>query len=213
MKTTFLIFIGLITLILVLGFIIKKQITRDKLQSKSNKNIQTKIDKPVLKQYSDLKVQDFENYPIWVQCHIVDYEEKWYDDTDEETFRPWIGEIPVSPDYAMFLIKAELKLNDGEICLGFITPCLEINYQNENDLGFIQPQIFTKSGDRIGFWTGMFPMDQTKISDFYRKLNKPGNQIFPIQFNSIEGLANGITSGKINGFLTIPERNNIVITK
>jgi len=211
MKTTIVLIIGSIILVFVLGLIIKNHFTRDKLKSKE-KNILTKNDKPVLKQYGDLKSQDFEDYPIWVQCHIIDYDEEWYDDTDEETFRPWIGEIPVSPDYAMFLIKAELKLNDGEVYKGFFTPCLETDYKDENDLGLIQPQIFTKSGDIIGFWTGMFPMSQTQISDFYRKINKSANQTFPIQFSS-EGLANGITSGKINGFITMSERNNILITK
>ena len=213
MKTTLLFIIGLITLTLIVGLIIKNQTTRNKLKSKSDRKVLMENGKPVLKQYGDLKPQDFEDYPIWVQCHIIDYGENWYDDTDEETFRPWIDQTPVSPDYAMFLIKSELKLNDGEIYMGFITPCLETDHKNENDLGFIQPQIFTKNGERIGFWTGTFPIDQSEIANFFKKMDKTADQIFPILFKSIEGLARGVASGNINGFLTMPEKNNIVITK
>ena len=39
---------------------------------------------------------DFATHPVWVSCHSVDYDEPWYDGTDEETFRPWLSEIPVA---------------------------------------------------------------------------------------------------------------------
>ena len=51
--------------------------------------------RPELKQFSDLTPSDFERHPIWVDCHVVDYDEPWYDDTDEETYRPWAGPLPV----------------------------------------------------------------------------------------------------------------------
>jgi len=50
-----------------------------------------------LKQAGDLVAANFEAHPVWVSCHVVDYDEPWYDDTDEETFRPWLGALPLDP--------------------------------------------------------------------------------------------------------------------
>jgi hypothetical protein len=33
---------------------------------------------------------DLITHPVWVSCHSVDYDEPWYDGTNEETFRPVI---------------------------------------------------------------------------------------------------------------------------
>ena len=48
--------------------------------------------KPVLKQFGDLTPGDFAKHSVWASVHTLDYDESWYDDTDEEIFRPWIGE-------------------------------------------------------------------------------------------------------------------------
>jgi hypothetical protein len=42
----------------------------------------------------------------------VDNDEPWYDDTDEETFRPWLSEIPVAAD-EMYLVACEFMMADG----------------------------------------------------------------------------------------------------
>jgi hypothetical protein len=88
--------------------------------------------RPTLKQFIELRQSDFDNYPIWVNCHVVDYDEEWYDDTDEETFRPWTGDIPVFPDDTMYLVTASFQLNDGTIMNGFLTP--DIGLKGENEL-------------------------------------------------------------------------------
>lgn len=213
MKMTIQIIILLTVFGLIAGFVIKNRNQENTNENKTENNVLLINGKPILKQFRDFKPNDFDNYPVWVQCHLIDYDEKWYDDTDEETFGPWIDNIPVSPDFAMFLIKADLKLSDGERYSGFITPCMDSDYQNENSLGLIQPQIFTKIGERIGFWTGMFPNENSEIDRFYKLMDKTQDQIFPIEFKAKDGLSNGVTSGKINGFLTIGENKNIMITK
>lgn len=210
MKITLQVIISLIILGFTVGFLIIKHI-----QKKSQKN-QTELlieGKPILKQFGNLLPKDFDDYPIWVQCHVIDYDQKWYKNTNEETFRPWTDKHSVSPEFAMFLIKAELKLSDGEIYRGFITPCLNSDHKSENDLGVIQPQIFTKTGKRFGFWTGVFPMEKSDIDEFYKIMNKKKDQIFPIDFKAIDTILNGVTSGRINGFLTIGENRNIIINK
>lgn len=49
------------------------------------------MEKPELKQFGDLTHEDFDRHPVWIGCHVADYDELWYEDTDEETFRPWTG--------------------------------------------------------------------------------------------------------------------------
>ncbi len=184
MKMTIQIIIGLIILIALAGFVIKNQ-TDKKKQTKTEDKVLRNNEKPILKQFGDLTPSDFEKYPVWVQCHIIDYDEKWYDQTNEETFRPWTGQLPVTPDFAMFLVLADLKLNDGETFSGFVTPAIESEIKGPNDLGLIQPQIFTKYGKRIGFWTGMFPKDRTGIDEFYKSMDKNSDQIFPISLKQM----------------------------
>jgi len=108
-----------------------------------------KFKKPLLKQFGDLTNEDFSLYLVWVQCDGIDYDEDWYDETDEETFRPWIGKLPVDPNEAMYLVKTNFKLADGTEYKGFMTP------QEQNtkaDLGIQQPYIITDNGELISFW-------------------------------------------------------------
>ena len=63
------------------------------------------MDKPELKQFGDLTPADFDRHPVWVGCHTVDYDEAWYEDTDEETFRPWAGILPVTESQDMLLVR------------------------------------------------------------------------------------------------------------
>lgn len=68
---------------------------------------------PLLRQAYDLTPEDFVRHPIWVQCHLVDYDEHWYEETDEATFRPWTGDKPVDPQRAIFLVRATMALAAG----------------------------------------------------------------------------------------------------
>jgi hypothetical protein len=70
--------------------------------------------RPELKQYGDLRLEDFLRHPVWVACHTVDYDEEWHDDTDEETFRPWTGALPVGAD-EMYLVLSSFTLRDGTV--------------------------------------------------------------------------------------------------
>src|SRR6185503_15391472 len=45
--------------------------------------------RPGLKQFGQLTMEDFDLAPVWASCHSFDSNEPWFDDTDEETFRPW----------------------------------------------------------------------------------------------------------------------------
>lgn len=158
--------------------------------------------KPILKQFGDLRLADFTKHPVWASVHSFDNDEPWFDDCDDETFRPWKKSLPVAPSQGMFLISANFELADGTTLQGFVTPQEDTE---EIDLGIIQPQVFLPSGQSCGFWDGMFKRPNELIQAFYDELGKNPKSIFPIQFTADKGLASGIVNGKISGFYWMPK--------
>jgi hypothetical protein len=156
---------------------------------------------PVLRQFGDLRAADFDSDPVWVSVHTNDYDEPWYDDADEETFRPWTDELPISPENGMFLVRAKMKLSDGRNLGGFITPQHDGEPLN---LGVVQPQLFLPSGKRCDFWDGMFKRDPDERKTIYSDLGSDPLKIFPIQFSADAKLATGQISGLIPGFCWRP---------
>jgi len=150
--------------------------------------------RPELKQFGDLRPEDFARHPIWVASHSVDYDEEWYDDTDEETFRPWAGAMPVGCD-EMYLVRSSFTLADGTALSGFATPASE-----EGAWGSMQPQLFLPSGKRLGVWFGMFPPPNS-VADFCGSLGRKKEEIFPMRFSSGEGLTSEFCSGTIHGLM------------
>jgi hypothetical protein len=110
--------------------------------------------KPQLVQFGDLTPRHFERHPVWVQCHIVDYDEPWYDETDEETFRPRLDPLPADPAEGMLLVRAEFTLGDGSQLGGFLTPAVADGSDPEWQLRLVQPQVFMPAGGLAGFWEG-----------------------------------------------------------
>ena len=157
--------------------------------------------KPVLKQFGDLTEQDFDSHPVWVSCHIEDYDESWYDDTDEETFRPWDGELPVDPSRAEYLIRASATLNDGRTLGAFLSPTV-----GEGDIRLMQPHIFV-GRTMFWFWGGMIGTPQSVRDDFFAALGADSNDVFPITFSGVESLAIGAISATIPGWMpdTVPD--------
>ncbi len=152
----------------------------------------------MLKQFGELSMDDLDLYPVWVNCHVIDYDEPWYEETDEETFRPWLGQLPADPTETMFLVRAEFRSANGREFQGFVTPA------QENDLGLIQPQLVLGSR-RFGFWGGMFGVSESERAAFYNALQMRPEQVFPLQFNAVPGLATGIAAGVVEGFYRKPD--------
>ena len=48
-------------------------------------------DRPKLKQFGHLTPDDLASHPVWVSCHSVDYDEPWYDDTENLSHFPKTG--------------------------------------------------------------------------------------------------------------------------
>jgi len=166
--------------------------------------------KPLLKQFGDLSLDDLRYHPVWIQCHIVDYDEAWYDETDEETFRPWTGPVPVGPEEGMLLVRAEFALADGTKFPGFITP----QHDGERlSLGTIQPHLFAPSGEVFSFWGGITKSSPEERQHFYTTLEKDVSTVFPMRFSAEMGLTSGQTSGEVPGFCSVKKGDAIEIAK
>jgi hypothetical protein len=149
---------------------------------------------PILKQAADLVREDFEAHPVWVHCHVMDYDEPWYGETDEETFRPWLGEVPVDPSQAIFLIRAEVVFRDGSRHPGFVSPA-----EAPDDIGTMQPSVFM--GDRwFRFWGGMPGIPTETRQEFYRAAGRTPDSIFPARASAHSSLSKGRSTIIVHGF-------------
>jgi hypothetical protein len=162
-------------------------------------------DTPELVQFGNLTIDHFQRHPVWIQCHGTDSDEPWYDDVDEEAFRPWRGALPADPSEETLLVAATLTLNDGTTLDGFITPAFLKDQDRPDVLGTIQPQMFLPSGELASFWEGMFARPAADRAALYTHLSRPPERVFPIRFEAHSGLATGVVAGQIDGFYWQPK--------
>lgn len=157
--------------------------------------------RPELVQFGDLTPDHFRRHPVWIQCHVADYDEPWYDDTDEETFRPFLEPLPAGPSAGMLLVHAALTLADGTRLEGFVTPSFPQDVTGPDaGLGTMQPQLFLPSGRREWFWDGGVPRTAEARRALYAELGRAPEAVFPIEFRATPGLTDGVASGTVNGF-------------
>ncbi len=161
--------------------------------------------RPELKRFRDLRPDDFARHPVWLSCHSVDYDEPWYSETNEETFRPHAGSLPVDTDQ-MYLVRCVFELSSGEKLDGFATPAADAE-----DWGTIQPQVFAFDGKRYGFWLGMSGKPGV-AADFCRALGKTPDSVFPIRFGPMPGLTSGECAGCVRGFMTRSGASFVIAT-
>jgi hypothetical protein len=163
---------------------------------------------PLLKQAYDLTLDDFARYPVWVQCHLVDYDEPWYEETDEATFRSWAGTKPVDPQEATFLIRATMTLANGSKLNGFLTPQ---SAEQPLDLGTVQPMVFSEAGEQLAFWDGAYKRAEEDRVRFYAALGVGAKEIFPIFFSGEPGLAVGWVAGTIPGLCCLKDFKEVEV--
>jgi hypothetical protein len=160
--------------------------------------------KPRLKQFCELVPEDFERSPVWIACHVVDYGESWYGETDEETVRAWGGALPVDPSTAMLLVRAKAALRDGTEYPAFLTPDLM------HDMGTIQPHLFV-FGEMFGFWGGMLGVKRTVRDAFYRGVSKPPSEVFPITLTASPRVIQAGYTVEVRGFYRTPDLKAIEV--
>jgi hypothetical protein len=149
--------------------------------------------KPLLKQFGNLTPDDLMAHPIWIGCHGVDYEEEWYDETTEETFRVWEGAKPVNADET-FLVAAQFTFADGSKHPGFVTPTESDEGFKVLYLSYLDPMVFSPSGKRFLLWFGM-SNEVEAIANFYAAFGKTAAEIFPIEFQARPDLTTGLARG------------------
>ncbi len=158
-------------------------------------------EKPELIQFGDLTPAHFQRHPVWIQCHVIDYDEPWYNESDEETFRPCDEPLPVAPDVGMLLVRASGTLADGTVLPAFLTPIVEKGHHGtSHPLGSMQPQLFGLTGRREAFWHGMMEPSRADLEAFYERAGRTPDQVFPIRFAADPGLATGGVSSVAEGF-------------
>lgn len=167
---------------------------------------------PTLVQFADLTPKHFDANPVWASCHSLDHDEPWFDKTDEETFRPWQDALPVDPTNGMFLVKATLHLADGTSFPGFATPAIS-EADRTPPFGLIQPQLFLPSGQRIGFWLGMFGNSADAAFSLYDTVNKSASSVFPIQVQVDQSLWQHEASLEVVGFYTVPDGSTVLVSR
>jgi hypothetical protein len=150
--------------------------------------------RPELRQFGDLTPDDFERHPVWIGCHTADYDQPWYEETDEETFRPRDGALPADPSEGMLLVRTSCRLADGTRLPGFMTPGFE-----GDDLGILQPQLFV-AGRMFSFWGGMFGVNDDQRRQFYQALGKQPDAVFPIEIAADQALTGGVARALVEGF-------------
>lgn len=144
----------------------------------------------LLKNFLELTLQDFKTYPIWVQCHIIDYSNYWYEQTQEDTVRPYTGPKPAVLNYC-FLMLAEFIFNDGTEFEGFTSPADKIG-------SIVNARVFINNKQEF-FWHGGLKPTQQEIDDFYQRIQKKHADIFPVKVQIKNSLAAEEVSIEIKG--------------
>jgi hypothetical protein len=183
---------------------------------------------PEMKQEPDLTPVDFERHPVWIGVHNYDSDEPWYEQSDEETYRPWTGRLPFSENRGIALVAATFKVADGSTYSGYCTAVRENwdeappSYTTPSGnkvtpqswsathggtklsvLDLINPSIFL-NGHPFDFHLGVTGRRKSRVRRFYTAIGKQPHDVFPLRFAADEGLTAGITSGKLDGFFYFP---------
>jgi hypothetical protein len=167
-------------------------------------------DRPELVQFGDLSADHFARHPVWIQCHVVDYDEPWHEETDEETFRPRTGPLPADPTEGMLLARAAFVLADGSRHEGFLTPAVPGDPMEL--LGIMQPQIFLPTGGLGAFWEGIVARTPAAHAAFYDALGKTAREVFPIDCFADPALVGGVTQATLRGFYAMRRGGAVEVT-
>jgi hypothetical protein len=190
---------------------------------------------PEMKQEHELCASDFVRHPVWIGVHNYDYGEPWYEQTDEQTFRPWLGQLPFAEARGIALVAATFELADGSVYSGYFSPQSEDwdaplpprrmrdgNYTKSlqwsarrggsplSILALHRPAIFI-DGQVFGFHLLREPRRKAAVQAFYAAIKKSPAAVFPVRFYADPSLAVGITSGRMDGFFSFPLDKPFVI--
>jgi hypothetical protein len=80
---------------------------------------------PEIRNFSDLSLGEFRSHPVWVSVRSFDRGEPWYEGANQESFRPWIDELPFAGQNGIALEQCSLKFKNGMVYPRFVSPAPE----------------------------------------------------------------------------------------
>jgi hypothetical protein len=183
---------------------------------------------PELKQSGDLTGADFERHPVWISARSYDADESWSEASNERTYRPWTGSLPLE-EQGSCLLAATFRLADGSTYPGYFSPQFEdwdapLPPRKMKDGSFAKPlqwsarrggsplsilalhrPVIFVEGRAFGFHLLRHPERRKKnIQSFYAAIGKRPEEVFPVRFRSDPDYFKGITSGVMDGFYSFP---------
>ncbi len=182
---------------------------------------------PELKQEYNLSLADFSRQPVWVGVHNFDSDEPWYEQSDEETFRPWTGPLPFAEARGFVLAAATFELADGTLYAGYCrsvrddwdasfepmsvaegTPKRQswsrMHGGSQRSVLLLQSPTMFIDGRPFDFQLRILSLRKKAIQSFYAAIGKKPSDVFPLRFAINSGLAADVTSGKLAGFYSFP---------
>lgn len=186
------------------------------------------MEMPVLKQIEDLSHSDFVLHPVWVGVHNNDIDEPWYDQSNEQTYRPWTGPLPF-PGVPIFFVAATFCLADGSVYPGYFNPASKdwdapLPPRRMRDGSYAKPQQWSARrggsvlsvlalhrpaifiGERTFGFHLLRDLERRKanVQSFYKSIGKPPNAVFPVRFHAEPAYFDGIVAGRMDGFYSFP---------
>jgi len=152
----------------------------------------------VRKQVYDLKLEDFDQHPIWEFA----LDEEGQEGQDEATVRPYSSAGPANPEDGTLVVRARFTLADGTTMHGYLTS----PFGEFSGLGTIQPQIITPEGP-VSFWFGVLKPAKKDLAQCYKRLGRNAESIFPLRFQSEVEVVGGPFTGELDGFLYMEMKN------
>ena len=189
------------------------------------------METPELKQLSDLSAGDFEHHRVWVGVRHFDIDQPWFENADDQTFRPWLGPLPLQQRsrFSSFLVAAVFELADKTTYPGYFNPTSRdwdepIQGRKLRDGSYSKPQSWSerRGGDprsilallRPAIFVGKQPYDfhlrripdarAKAIRDFYAAVGKSPDRVFPVRFHADRMFFDGIVDGHLEGFYSFP---------
>jgi hypothetical protein len=127
----------------------------------------------------------------------------WYNETDEETFLPWTGALPVRRHVPR---SGDVRAAGWKPFSGIHDPSLP----RDGDGGDVASPVCRPTP--LPFLGGMFDVtDEEKLS-LYAALGKDARAVFPVQFSADLGLATGAVAGQGAGFYRARSQSRVLET-
>jgi hypothetical protein len=140
------------------------------------------MNRPTLKQYSDINEADLNLHPVWLNVHGIDEHEPWYGETNEITYRPWDRVLPydrLRSSAPRVLVAAKYVFADGSTASGFLTPPVGPNPKGDSP-SYTQPEIFVGSGRTVPLYAPVRRLAVAASERLRDAFGRDSSRLFPI---------------------------------